>query len=514
MILDKIKQLTKQSIKNVDRMAFLLIAVFVISRIILVLSGFKIDMRFLETAWQTLDTYYLQHDLLNSIWMLHSQPPLYNFFIGIGLKLAPVNNALLFQLTHHVLGLVATLGIYSITKHLTKNKNLSAIISILFVLSPAFILYEGLFFYDFPVAILLIITAWIFQKFVSTNKTSYLVAFFAMAALMVLTRRVFHLLWFLFFAGFMFYYYKHEWKRILLACSIPFLILMFWQGKNLFYFGTFDMSSWGGLGFFKTATYSLTEDERRELFESGVTTENIFFGDDPFRIPLDLSSEDQFNERAIAHPTVSELKKKNNTLNYNHYGYIDLSRKLKKEFVSIIKNKPSAYLKGSVVTSIIYFAPSSNYFAPSRESSIVELNYGIIQKWDNLYNRFIYGQPLAWSPNKLKNYLTNKFQIKPTESWRLLSPGLLLILLYGFTIIYSIKSTFQKNAVKKLGRSEHLTILFLLLNILYISTVGILAEAGENQRHRFTSEAFVWILFAIVIQDLILNKYLNKRYEK
>ncbi len=42
----------------------------------------------LDSAKQFLDPALLQHDLLSSLWYLHSQPPLFNLFLGLVLKAA------------------------------------------------------------------------------------------------------------------------------------------------------------------------------------------------------------------------------------------------------------------------------------------------------------------------------------------------------------------------------------------------------------------------------------------
>jgi hypothetical protein len=65
---------------------------------------------------------------------------------------------------------------------------------------------------------------------------------------------------------------------------------------------------------------------------------------------------------------------------------------------------------------------------------------------------------------------------------------------------------FQKNARSIYGNAVYLMVVFLVINILYVSAVGILAEAGENQRHRFMIEPLNWILFALFIQNIFLKK--------
>jgi len=113
----------------------------------------------------------------------------------------------------------------------------------------------------------------------------------------------------------------------------------------------------------------------------------------------------------------------------------------------------------------------------------------------------------------LQNLLANFLNIKKTYAWRLLSPGLFLIVMHLISIFYGLRIIFQKNAFAVYGRAVYLMVVFLVLNIFYVSAVGILAEAGENQRHRFMVEPFVWVMFAFFIQNNFFKK-LNNRFLK
>lgn len=500
---------TSELSKKIDQDKYvvgMLVVLFVTSRLLLSAMGFVFNMRFLNTAWQSVDTWLFKTDLLRSIWYLHSQPPLFNLFTGVVLKFFPVHYAAVFQTIFHLLGLALALCLYYVTRNLTGNRILSFVVSLLFILSPSLLLFENLFFYDFPVLVILTIIAFLFQKFVQTNKVAYLFAFFFTTGLLVLTRRVFHFMWYIVLAGILLYYYRAHWKRIILAAFLPLLLIFFWCGKNWYYFGKFDTSSWTGMGFFKTATYTMSSEERNDLFRKGIVSEHIFYGSDPFQIPVGTSTAPMFSKELLAIPVVGSFTKKDGGINYNNYAYIDLSHQLMSEFLSILSNRPAAYLKGIVVTAIIYFAPGSNYFAPSADGNGVEINYQIIKKWDVLFDRIIYGQPLSWGGETLQNKLADYLHIKKTQAWRLLSPGILLIVEHFIAVLYGLKVLFKKNALIVHGPMVYLTVMFLVMNILYVSAVGILAEAGENQRHRFMIEPLNWILLAFFVQNVFLRK--------
>jgi hypothetical protein len=66
--------------------------IFIVPRVAFYLAGVRFDMTPVSgqvDVWQLLDLNQLQHNLIQSIWYLHSQPPLYNLFSGLLLQLPP-----------------------------------------------------------------------------------------------------------------------------------------------------------------------------------------------------------------------------------------------------------------------------------------------------------------------------------------------------------------------------------------------------------------------------------------
>ena len=76
------------------------IIAFIVSRLLYLWAGVRFDQSSLDHFWQYIDISLLQHNLGQSIWYLHSQPPLYNLFLGCVLKLSPQHTALDFQLAY------------------------------------------------------------------------------------------------------------------------------------------------------------------------------------------------------------------------------------------------------------------------------------------------------------------------------------------------------------------------------------------------------------------------------
>src|SRR5262245_34524103 len=65
------------------RTLLLLVATYGAVHAAYVLLGVRFDLAPLGGSWQFLDVELLRHDLLRSLFCLHSQPPGFNFFLGI-----------------------------------------------------------------------------------------------------------------------------------------------------------------------------------------------------------------------------------------------------------------------------------------------------------------------------------------------------------------------------------------------------------------------------------------------
>ncbi len=66
--------------------AVIVVLAFIISRVLYYCLGVRFDTIPLFYAWQFLDVNLLQNRLIESVFYLHSQPPLFNLFLGASSK--------------------------------------------------------------------------------------------------------------------------------------------------------------------------------------------------------------------------------------------------------------------------------------------------------------------------------------------------------------------------------------------------------------------------------------------
>lgn len=95
-----------------DRDILLLIASFVVSRIILSLFDVTMNYDSINVYWQYLSVDSLQNNLLKGVWYNHTQPPVFNLFLGVVLKLSGTNAGTAFPIIFKLITIVNVVLLY------------------------------------------------------------------------------------------------------------------------------------------------------------------------------------------------------------------------------------------------------------------------------------------------------------------------------------------------------------------------------------------------------------------
>ena len=241
--------------------------VFFLSRLFYFFLGIRFYVNL--DASQFIDTELLKSNLFQSIYYLHIQPPLFNLFLGVVLKLFPGKYAEVFHFIYLVMGLLLAISIFATMTRLGVSGKQSFLWTLLFIVSPACILYENHLSYEYPVAMLLCLSALFLHQFLSHVRLRDGFIFFALLAFIVLIRSLFHFIWFVVFVLCILYIHRQRWRKIAVILCVPLLIVTFWYSKNLYLFGSFTSSTWFGSSLFKIATHRLSEEEWKLLQNNG-----------------------------------------------------------------------------------------------------------------------------------------------------------------------------------------------------------------------------------------------------
>jgi hypothetical protein len=124
-----------------------IVAVFVVSRVALAVAGLSFEPGFVS-AIQDIDPALLRDHLLQSLWYLHGQPPLWNALVGVTLKTTGSHWAQFSHVIFAALGLAQALLLFALLVELRASRRVAAAIAIVFSLTPAVLLTENSFFYD------------------------------------------------------------------------------------------------------------------------------------------------------------------------------------------------------------------------------------------------------------------------------------------------------------------------------------------------------------------------------
>ena len=444
-----------------------LAGVFVISRAITIALGFRFDVGWVNVAIQNIDPQLLRTHLAQSLWHLHGQPPLWNAFVGLSMKVFPKHWPEFGHAVFFGLGLLGTLAFFGLMLELGLPRRLAVVIAALFSVTPAVLVYENAFFYDYPTLVLLTVTALAVARFVRKPTLGRGTIVFGVAATLVLTRTIFQLPWLLALLAILLVACKNHRRIVLVSCALPLALVLAVIAKNWLMFGVPSTTSWSGIMLARAAVVSLPLSERRELVREGkLHTVSLV---KPLS-PLPAYEAVGIKPAPLTGvPMLDEPSGPSFPRNLENRTFIKISRLYLSDDLWIIEHRPEAYLR-SVGRGF------ADFFAPPTIASGSGGNDGKIGGYDRWFSRIVYGR---LGPGK---------------------DGLFVIVGYVFAVL-----TGGWIVVRRLRPGADMvtvTVAFALLSILYLGVIGNFAELGENYRFRFVLDPLALSLIALGIQRL------------
>ncbi len=462
-----------------------IVIVFIISRILYDRAGIDFQGDTYLGYWQFIDPKLLRTDLWRSVFFLHSQPPLSNLITGIVLQTFPASHEEVFHILYFILGLVLAISIYLLGIFLRFPSWLSALISAWFMVSPAAVLYEHWLAYAYPLTASLALAGVCLYQFLRTKRTYWGVIFFTLLSVMALTWSLFHTAWLLGFSALLFLL-TTERKKLVIAASLPLLLVTAWYGKNLIIFGEFTSSSWAGMNLAKIATFRVSEKERRQMVRSGELSKFALIL--PFRNPtayLKLLPETPLT----GIPVLDEPETSLHSRNHHNLVYVEASKYYLWDAIHIIRVKPSSYLRSIWQALYIYFHSASDF-------DLTAGNRNHIVTFDLWWNRIFHGQ---WQSDETSIERNSSMSAKYVGWW--IVAGFFIVTAGGHISLWKSRGNSTK--------PENVLILFITYNILYITLIGNTMDIGENNRFRFTVDPFLSILFVFFLLNLVARTRLD-----
>ncbi len=474
-----------------------IVLIFIISRIIFFLNGGSFLATPITFAKQYLDPALLQNDLLRSLFYLHSQPPLFNFFLGSILKLSPMP-AITYNFIFKIVGLLIPLIFYGIFTRIGINRFVALVATIIFMLNPTLILYENLLYYTHFEAFLILLAIFFFVNWCNGGRLTYLLLFWVSLLCLGMIRSLFHPAFFLIMAiaGYLCLRRTYKEKRLarkFLLTSFIVLIPMFSLCmKNFCLYDFFGTSSWTGMSLWiKVNGYAPQQIE--EFHGRGlISQEAVNAGLETFQPIRNLIGEDKLNNIPCHHPADCNEFKNSDKPNYNHAGYVFLSKQLLKDALALISYNPAL--------SAFYTAGSYSLMLWYSSDSVIALfinNIKAVDTLERLYRYLYFG------------FMGVEDKRSTQSMWWMRANAI-----SAFFLLFYLSTFFNLFRRDNTIPPALLTVCFFCLIIhAYTIVISSLIEFGENNRFRYPVDAAFLVLAAgnIVIWGNSLKAYFRKK---
>jgi hypothetical protein len=448
---------------------------FIASRLIAAAYGFRFDTYPLGNFWQYIDPPLLRDRLLESLWYLHSQPPLFNLLLGLVLKL-PLSAAGIFAAIYHAIGLALSLTMYALMRRLGAADWTAAGVTLLFIVSPPALYFEHFLFSEYPTGLLLSAAALALHRFLTTQRRRDGWLAFGLMAITIYTRSLFQLPWLLAIAAWLAWRATPAGRRAVAVAATPAVALTAaLYLKNFLLFGALSTSSWFGMNLMSEVEFAWPQSERRAIVERGEVGPI-------FSVPAFSRVADYSGVMTLPPTTgIAVLDRETITSgapNYNHAVYAMVAPLYARDALHVLASNPARYLHAVAAAASLFFRPASDYeyFKGFRRR---------LPTWDALYRVGVYGQLTATGPGVPGSEGFPLAISVPSIGWFILLATPLLLWLG----IRRLRAAARSGDGAAAG-----TLAFIVGTIVYVVLVATMLNIGENQRYRFMIEPLLFVL--------------------
>jgi hypothetical protein len=302
-------------------------------------------------------------------------------------------------------------------------------------------------------------------------------AFFTVCAAICIIRSTFHLAWFVMMVWFARWALgRQRWRGVLVAASVPGLVLVALYGKNFLLFGEFAASTFGPASLHLATVDRMPHDVRDRWIAQGVLSP--FAAISVYAPPRTFQPFFGSSVRAGWPPQVTRLEHPSvRAANFNHWFLLEVHRARRADVLVSLRRRFPDYL-GAIGRGLVDFLSPSTEWHPrtgTPESPHAQ-HRQVLGRYEAWFNRLVHGLPIP--PVGL--YLALPLVIL-CSAWRAL--GLL-------------------GQQAREYRARGLLIAFCLLQILYVTGASTMLTFLESSRYRFQVEPFIWLMAALCLSRL------------
>jgi 4-amino-4-deoxy-L-arabinose transferase-like glycosyltransferase len=458
---------------------------YAVSTAFYALLGVHFDGLGSMVGMQFIDPELLKDRLFESLWYYHASPPGLNLIAGVGLKVFGQHADWFYSACFHILGLLVAGAVYLLTWKLSASRIAAAITTGLLTFSPQFVLYENWLFYSFPSMALLTLATFALYKFAETGRQRWCVGLFALLGILLMTRSLFHPGWLVLITALLVTTMWDRRRQILLVASVPLIVVLLWCGKNYYYFGSFSMSTWLGLGLSNITTLMLPRAELQPLVERGDLSKWALVSryDEHRAIFLaDLAPP-------IGVPVVDYVAKSDGRVNFNYKDIPVINRYYTADSLAVMRKFPSVYLTGVVMANKLYFSPTGmNMF-------IDQKNLEAVAPMEQIFTPLLTGTTASTKMMPVPMFGFADRLGRPVNTS--------LPLMLAWIVVFAFAYTQARQAFLRPRGSQAepraIVMGFIVLTAGYLWLVSTTLELGENYRYRFLIEPLFFVVTATAV---------------
>jgi hypothetical protein len=467
--------------------------VFALSRLGYFLLGVRFDARPVLHYFQFIDPELLKHRLIESLYYLHIQPPGWNLYTGIVLKLFPKSYPIAFHAVYLLLGLAMCLLMFYVMRALGVCRWIALPLAAWFIVSPGVVLFENYMLYEYMVAFLLLAAAAALCRYANIESTRWVAVFFGVVLALVLIRNFFHLIYVAGILAALIWTFNGRRKQILLAAALPLIVVLGLYAKNWFLFGSFSGSTWLGMNMDTITAHQLTRNEALDFIRRRVIS--------PVAL-LDVGTPIALYRPYITMPARTGIPVLDNCLtstgatNFNCLAFRQVQHGYLRDGWALLRAYPVVYLRAFATAWFTYFLPPGDF-------PFFDLNRPHIRTIDRVWNTMFFGQIEDAGDRKALRRLAAT-QGPPAL---LLHTGIFLMAGLPVLWIWGVVSLVRDVRRKTLHRGQAIVIGFVLFNIAYVTAIANLLSSFENNRYRFPIDAFYVILLGVALDRILRRRY-------
>lgn len=457
---------------------------FAVSRAIYAFGfGFRFEDQTLGYYMQYIDPTLLRSRLVESLYYLRDQPPLFNLFLGVVLKAFPAHSQQAFHVVYLGFGLTLVVSLYLLMVRLDVRPALAAAVAVVYAVSPTNVLYEHWLFYTYPITALLALSAVFLHRFVVDRRLRDAVVFFFLLATIALGRGIFHFAWIAAPAIGLVVFCWPDRRRVALAAIVPLLLVAAFYVKTYVVFGGFASGElFQQLNLAAMTVKRLPPDVRKALIQQGrltpVSTTAI-----GAKTPLKAFDPYVPGRAPTGIPVLDQEEKPGGNTNWQSRAAADVAAVYGKDGLYVLKEYPGIYLQ-SVADNV------ARYVLPSSDTSPIVSKRGFGIK------RAVNGRKVSGLVRVYNTVLGGQIRSRDTAWFLVVAfPACLL-----FALLLVGRWLWRRRPEADAARV--LTVLFGLFNIIYVSAVTLLFSAGDHNRYRFKVGPFYCLLFTMLLQAL------------